>query len=155
IPLIPLELSEALQWLQGLDTDQRALQDLFAKLGGLPLALAQAKAYIQRTRQRDAQYNLKTYLEDLEKNPDVLWKAKGVDRHEQSLAKTWALSLSGLREENPLAEKWLNISAYLTPDGIPQSWVQSWLQTQGLDENECKMQGDTVLDTLLSYSLIR
>jgi tetratricopeptide (TPR) repeat protein len=79
------------------------------------------------------------------------------ERYEHVFVSAWQRMLEKLKEESPIAVKWLEICAHLNSDDIPQEWLADWLDKQdgGSDsfpelENERK-----IIKVLLELSLIR
>jgi len=98
-------------------TDWQAAVRLAQELGGLPLALDQAGAYLEET-----QCGLQQYL-DLYRNhrTDLLRHRGGVvTDHPDSVATTWSLSFAQVEQCNPLAADLLRVCAWLHPDAIPE-----------------------------------
>jgi tetratricopeptide (TPR) repeat protein len=88
---------------------------LARELGGLPLALEQAAAYILRHRVTFA-----VYLERLRQNRAQLLKeeAEGATRYPKSVAETWLVSEQQL---SLAARAVLRLAAFLAPDDIPRA----------------------------------
>jgi Tetratricopeptide repeat len=96
------------------DTDRRAALELSIELGGLPLALEQAAAYVQATLTGLARYLL-------------LFRARMADLldrgfaagHPATVAATLGLALSRLEQEAPTAVGLLRLLAFLAPEPVP------------------------------------
>jgi tetratricopeptide (TPR) repeat protein len=87
------------------------------KLGGLPLALDQAGAYLEETGTDLAGY---WYLYQQHRT-DLLRERRGlVADHPSPVATTWLLSFQKVEEKNPAAADLLRVCAYLAPDAIPE-----------------------------------
>jgi tetratricopeptide (TPR) repeat protein len=92
--------------------------DALAKaLGDLPLALAQAGAYIETNRTTFAEY-----LELFQSRRTELWE----DEHpplgySRTVATTWSLAMDQVRQDSPAGVDLLNLCAFLGPDDIPQT----------------------------------
>ncbi|MFE5595753.1 FxSxx-COOH system tetratricopeptide repeat protein [Streptomyces sp. NPDC056549] len=106
-------------------TDQ--IDSLAADLGYLPVALAQAAAYIIDTNLACASYReLLTYrirkLADLLPEPDAL-----PDDQTVTMAATWSLSIERANQIRPagLARPMLQLAAFLDPNGIPATVLTS------------------------------
>jgi tetratricopeptide (TPR) repeat protein len=87
------------------------------ELGGLPLALDQAGAYLEATGTA-----LATYQQIYQQHRTTLLaqrQAQGAD-HPESVASTWSLSFARVEEANPAAADLLRLSAYLAPDAIAE-----------------------------------
>jgi tetratricopeptide (TPR) repeat protein len=86
------------------------------ELGGLPLALDQAGAYLEASGTP-----LATYQQIYQRHrKDLLAerRAQGAD-HPEPVASTWSLSFARVEETNPAAADLLRLGAYLAPDAIP------------------------------------
>jgi tetratricopeptide (TPR) repeat protein len=96
--------------------EPEAAGELAEALGNLPLALAQAAAYIN-TRSM----TIRTYLE-LYRDPELarMLLDTGLDSAEYpvSVARTWLLSFTQLFDERPAAVELLRLCAFLDPDDI-------------------------------------
>src|SRR5205085_8192214 len=89
-------------------------------LGGLPLALDQAGAYIEETG-----CSVNEYLE--------LYKSHGITLlnerrslapdHPEGVVSTLWLSIEKVRQANPLAVEFLRFCAFLHPDAIPEELI--------------------------------
>ena len=91
---------------------------LSRELGGLPLALDQAGAYLAATGigvQKYRQLYQDWYLELVKEYPSLV-----VD-YPDSVVTTWSLSFTRVEEKNPAAADLLRICAYLAPDAIPET----------------------------------
>jgi Tetratricopeptide repeat/NB-ARC domain len=112
-------------------------------LGGLPLALEHAAAYI---RTRRFSYGL--YLEKLRENPRAsLTRVPFGNRPDTAVAKTWNVTMDLIARDNPLALKILQICAYYAADAIPRDL----LAPLGADDPAAV---DDALALLAAYSMI-
>src|SRR6266567_4988533 len=87
------------------------------ELGGLPLALDQAGAYLEATGTA-----LAAYQQIYQQHRTVLLaqrRAQGAD-HPEPVASTWSLSFKRVEAMNPAAADLLRLCAYLAPDAIPE-----------------------------------
>ena len=87
------------------------------ELGGLPLALDQAGAYLEATGTM-----LATYQQIYQRHRTVLLaqrRAQGSD-HPEPMASTWSLSFARVEAMNPAAADLLRLCAYLAPDAIAE-----------------------------------
>ena len=96
---------------------QTAVQ-LAQELGGLPLALDQAGAYLEETR-----CGLQHYLELYRSHrADLLHHRGGVTLdHPDSVATTWSLSFAQIEQRSARAADLLRLCAVLHPDAIPEA----------------------------------
>jgi tetratricopeptide (TPR) repeat protein len=87
------------------------------ELGGLPLALDQAGAYIEETG-----CGLASYLDLYRQRSSELLKMRGAtaSEHIESVAATFALSFDRLASASPAAADLLRFCALLHPDAIPE-----------------------------------
>jgi tetratricopeptide (TPR) repeat protein len=95
------------------------------ELGGLPLALDQAGAYLEATGAA-----LAAYHQIYQQHRTALLaqrRAQGAD-HPEPVATTWSLSFTRVEETNPAAADLLRLCAYLAPDAIPEE-----ILTQGAE----------------------
>nr|VFJ75517.1 MAG: NB-ARC domain-containing protein [Candidatus Kentron sp. FW] len=93
-----------------------ALAELLAELGGLPLALEQARAYLRETGSRVGQY---LALFRGHRSRLLAHRAPG-SQAEVTVATTWKLAFQRIMEEMPEAEAFLNLCAFLAPEDIPR-----------------------------------
>ncbi len=137
------------------EADRATAEALVQELGGLPLALDQAGAYIEETN-----CSLSQYLSLYQTRRASLLKRRGglVDDHPQPVAKTWSLSFERVEQANPLASELLRFCAFLYPEDIPEDLITQnaaqlgpVLQAIG---TEPLALGDA-LAALLNYSLMR
>ena len=96
------------------DPDERAAGELAAELGGLPLALEQAAAYIHATGD-----SLAGYLASFrQRRADLLGRGEpaGYDR---TVASTWALAFDRLMPTEEGAVGLLRLLAFCAPEAVP------------------------------------
>jgi hypothetical protein len=88
--------------------------ELAAELGDLPLAAAQAAAYLEQTGLAPAHYlhRFRSRRASLLAKGDVLG-------YQGRLDTTWTLSLERLRTDSPAAVQLLELAAFLAPEPIP------------------------------------
>ncbi len=100
------------------DIDRSKAQEIASIMGNLPLALAQAGAYIERT-----QCGLSGYLERYQKRRAILLKERSglASDHPEPVATTWSLSFERVEQVNPAAADLLRLCAFLHPDAIPEA----------------------------------
>jgi hypothetical protein len=95
---------------------RKAALDLAELMGGLPLALEQAGAYIETTGRGVAGYLklYEQYRETIQRNQygDILY-------YRSAVAFAWNLARLVVKLENPAALELLHLCAYLAPDAIP------------------------------------
>ena len=125
------------------------------ELGGLPLALDQAGAYIEKM-----QCSLPDYLQLYREHRADLLKERGglVPDHPEPVATTWSLSFSKIEQTNPAAADLLRLCAFLHPDAIPEEII-----TEGAEHLGPQLQAaatnplawNLAINAPLSYSLLR
>ncbi len=101
------------------DVDRRAALELAAELGGLPLALEQAAAYVQFGVDSLAEY-LSLFRQ---RRADVLRRAAPAEDSQaadsQTVATTWRLAFDNLRHAAPCAVGLLRLLAFCASEAIP------------------------------------
>jgi Tetratricopeptide repeat len=96
------------------DLDRRAALQLADELGGLPLALEQAAAYIQASGG-----SLADYLESfLRRRADLLDRGKPIG-YSATVATTWRLAFEDVQQTAPGAAGLLRLLAFCAPEAIP------------------------------------
>jgi hypothetical protein len=96
------------------DPDRAAAEELAAELGGLPLALEQAAAYMLASG-----IPMPRYLAEYRKRQaEVLTRGEATG-HPETVAATLALALSGLADTDPAAVGLLRLLAFLAPEPVP------------------------------------
>ncbi len=90
------------------------------ELGGLPLALDQAGAYLEETGASPVEY-LQLYERY---RTELLKERRGlVTDHPEPVATTWSLSFARIEERSPAAADLLRLCAFLAPDAIPEEII--------------------------------
>ncbi|HDN26715.1 MAG TPA: tetratricopeptide repeat protein [Thioploca sp.] len=98
-------------------TEQKVAEEITQQLGGLPLALEQAGAYIRETQCGLAGY-LERYYTYAVKPLEKLGARATEHDHQAVVMTTWALSFEKIAHENPAAADLLRLCAFLHPDQI-------------------------------------
>ncbi|MFL5591897.1 MAG: FxSxx-COOH system tetratricopeptide repeat protein [Ktedonobacteraceae bacterium] len=100
--------------------DRLKAREIVQEMGGLPLALDQAGAFIEET-----QCGLVGYLQLYRTRQANLLKRRGklVTDHPDSVATTWSLSFEKVEQANPVAADLLRLCAFLDPDAIPEEII--------------------------------
>jgi transcriptional regulator with XRE-family HTH domain/tetratricopeptide (TPR) repeat protein len=149
---LPPETSRSLLLQRTGQDDAKAAGTVAEALGGLPLALTQAAAYLEVSGRDLASYAelLRTRLIDLmaEARPDD---------YPWTVATTWRLSFELLEDECPAAAALLRLCAFLAPDDIPISVLQAGAHE--LDEDLREVLTDDIgldrsVGALRRYSLV-
>jgi tetratricopeptide (TPR) repeat protein/cellulose biosynthesis protein BcsQ len=133
--------------------DTEAATALAEAFGDLPLALAQAAAYIDATG-----LSLSAYLQRLKTHFNVLLSRGDVGPdYPQTVATTWELAFQALQETQPATIDLLRLCAFLAPDAIPNALLRGnpltlpeALGTVVADD----LQWDEALVALRRYALI-
>ncbi len=147
--------AEAVEFLRkrtGQD-DPPATTNLAAALGGLPLALEQAAAYIEQTGK-----SLTDYLLLFEQRHQELLSRPGAPPdYPHTVAATWSLSFEHVHAQEPAGAALLSLCSFLAPTPIPialltagASLLPGALTPAMTDE----VRRDEVLGTLRRYSLV-
>ena len=147
-----LSLEVALE--QSSAANRSAADEVVRALGGLPLALDQAGAYIEESK-----CGLSRYLELLQMQQTELLKRRGkfTSGHPESVTTTFSLSFEKVQQTNPIAVELLRLCAFLYPEDIPEE-----ILTKGAVKFMPMLQPfeatplafDEALGELLKYSLI-
>ena len=107
--------------LEQASAEERAqAETLVAAMGGLPLALDQAGAYIEETN-----CGLSGYLELYRTHRTHLLQRRstGPSAHPEPVAVTWRLAFLKVEQANPAAADLLRFCAFLAPDAIPEAMI--------------------------------
>jgi len=135
--------------------ESMAAQELVAVLGGLPLALDQAGAYVEETP-----CSLQDYLALYQVRRAELLSRRGepaID-HPASVVTTWSLSFEQVERANGTAADLLRLCAFLHPDVIPEELLRQG--TEFLGERLAAGEADAfqfheALRVLSTYSLLK
>ena len=134
--------------------------DLLHTLDYIPLAIAQAAAYINRR----ARITISSYLDEFRANYKkreyfLNWDAGDLRRDKSasnSVVTTWQMSFERIRQERPSAAELLLLMSFFNPQGIPVSTLRNYSRT--IARPGCKDEADSAFeddfDTLHAYSLI-
>jgi tetratricopeptide (TPR) repeat protein len=136
-------------------TDIATAGEICEELGGLPLALDQAGAFIE-----EVQCGLLDYQQRYRTRRTRLLKRRGgiVVDHPDPVATTWSLSFEKVEQRSPIAADLLRLCAVLHPDAIPLELITKGAHHLGLTlasvaEDDIAL--DEAIATLGAYSLIR
>ncbi len=166
VPVLAPE--EAFNWLCQLahrpvemltETEKEAVKNLLYKLGYLPLAIAQAAAYLRA----NPDVTIATYLAQFVTllSDKTLAEGEAVEGDMYSrlvVSSTWNISLQEIKKNiaHPeLADRLLGACAYLAPRNIPLSILELWFKQK--DQNEDPIANywlDEYVGQLLRYSLV-
>ncbi|WP_438290358.1 FxSxx-COOH system tetratricopeptide repeat protein [Streptomyces sp. HUAS TT7] len=100
--------------VQNPDLPARDAGQVAEALGDLPLAVAQAAAWLEQSAMP-----VETYLELLSTQLATTLEQESATAYPRSAAATWLLSLRAVRESNPAAAQLLELCAFFGPDPIP------------------------------------
>src|SRR6266700_1511772 len=146
-PDAPLEQAEASERTIALSITQ--------ELGGLPLALDQAGAYIEETH-----CSMADYLQLSRSQRAELLKARGglVPDHPEPVATTWSLSFAQVQKRSAAAADLLRVCAFLHPDAIPEEIITKSAAAlgpnlQAVASNPLSL--NQAIGVLLAYSLLK
>lgn len=132
-----------------------AVAELVRAMGGLPLALDQAGAYIEATH-----CSPQAYLGLFHARRAALLKLRGAGSHDhpESVSTTFALAITMTVKHHPAVQDLLCVCALLHPDGIPEelfrqgaSHLGAQLEAIGRDE----LEWNQVMSIACSYSLLQ
>jgi tetratricopeptide (TPR) repeat protein len=141
---------------QAKQADQEVARAICEELGGLPLALDQAGAYIEETGCGLPEYH-QLYQQH---RAALLAERRGelVDDHPFPVATTWYLSFQQVEQQNPAAADLLSLCAFLAPDAIPEEMITGGTEVLGpvlgsISSDQLRM--NEIVEELLRFSLIR
>ncbi len=134
--------------------DEAIAREITEELGGLPLALDQAGAYIEET-----QCSLLDYQQRYRTRRRYLLQRRGktAPGHPDSVATTWSLSFEKVEQKDPRAAEVLRLCAFLHPDAVPVDLIIQGAEHLGpsiasVAEDDVGL--DEAIATLGTYSLI-
>lgn len=130
--------------------EDEKIAELVKVLGYLPLALAQAAAYIKQHS-----ISVTDYLKLYKERCDILLADPNLPpghKHEP-VAITWRLNFEAIHQKNPKAARLLQLISFLHPDSIPIFLLQYILFNEVKTGNEITL--NQRLNVLQDYSLIK
>jgi tetratricopeptide (TPR) repeat protein len=142
--------------LEQAEASERAIAlQITQELGGLPLALDQAGAYIEETHS-----SLADYLQLYRSERTDLLKARGglVPDHPEPVATTWSLSFAQVQARSAAAADLLRACAFLHPDAIPEEIITEGAAELGPNVQvvtQSPLAFNQAIGVLLSYSLLK
>ncbi|MBP9729687.1 MAG: tetratricopeptide repeat protein [Gammaproteobacteria bacterium] len=154
---------ESIQLIQSLihrkivDTEEKAAKELVNMLGCLPLAIAQASAYIHETH-----ITIIDYLNLYQSHEQALLEDSTLPEGTNSLpiAATWNISLEAMAKEAKekheplLALALLNVCAYLAPEKISRHLLLTWFKESYPKLTSPELVLPKLIAQLWRYSLI-
>jgi RecA/RadA recombinase len=126
VPVLATDVAAGFLVNRTSDPDRQAAAGLAEALGGLPLALEQAAAYMQATGT-----SLARYLRLFQKRRADLLARGDTPEHPADVAATLGLALSRLEKEAPAAAGLLRLLACLAPEPVPLTLLLSDAQAPG------------------------
>ena len=105
---------------QALPDEQILALQLTQELGGLPLALDQAGAYVEATRISLQQYQ---QLYQHQRRDLLNERRSRLADHPEPVATTWSLAFQRVQERSAAAADLLRLCAFLAPDAIPEELI--------------------------------
>ncbi len=135
-------------------TDREIAMQIVQELGGLPLALDQAGAYIEETACR-----LSEYLSLYQRQKSTFLKRRGglIADHPAPVATTWLISFDHIKRSKPIATEILRLCAFLYPDSIPEEILTTGLSSMESlrDEITTPLIFNDALEALCAYSFVK
>jgi hypothetical protein len=120
VPVLGVDVAASFLVSRTGDPDERTATDLAEELGGLPLALEQAGAYIQATGTTLTEY-LSMFWD---RRADLLARGEAAG-HPETVTATLALALSRLETGAPAAAGLLRLLACMAPEPVPLAMLLS------------------------------
>ena len=114
VPVLDIDVAADFLTARTGDPDKSAARELAGELGGLPLALEQAAAYVQATGT-----SLTRYLPLFRDRQAELLARGEAAGHPMDVAATLGLALSSLAEATPVAAGLMRLLAFLAPEPVP------------------------------------
>ena len=133
--------------------DTAAAHAVAEALGGLPLALEQAAAYIEVTGR-----SLASYAALLRTRMSALLREGKPDDYPHTVATTWSLSFARLQREHPASADLLRLCAFLAPDDLPTAVLAegaSELPEHLRESLTDEVGSDRIMTALRGYSLVQ
>ncbi len=143
LQLEPFSEGEGMQFINHLEGSEEDQLNLVNYVKGNPLALHQGAFLI-----KECQISIRDYLDKIDKL-SATWKL------EDPFLTITLSGLQHLKENDSLAYRWLQISAFLDPTEIPELWLKNWLIQEKYDIDLVDSQVKTILITLQKYGFIR
>jgi tetratricopeptide (TPR) repeat protein len=135
--------------------DQKTSKLLLDQLERLPLAIAQAAAYIRETRISLGKY-LELFRECDQNQLELLSHGQAVpnaivsESPTRAVMTTWKITMDKIQRESPLSMKLLQLISYLDPAKIPEDLIRS----ASFLENESSVHLSKALGSLLNFGLL-
>jgi tetratricopeptide (TPR) repeat protein len=164
-----MELDEAIALVKNIyeptdDSEDNDIIALVEKLGRLPLAIAQAAAYLKAQRQTVAAYLLLYDAKRTGMLSDDTLRERWSKKEHEPVAVTWLLTIAELRKTVPDSETILQFCAYFANRDIPYYILRACLYEASQNEEEkAEQQGEKrypqqafwqLLTVIRQYSLL-
>jgi tetratricopeptide (TPR) repeat protein len=123
LPVPTMKTTEVMEFLlkRAPSVDETGAKALAEALGGLPLALEHAGAYVE-----ECSASFSGYLElFLRRQKDILGRAQAPVGYEATVATTWEISFAEVEKGSEAAGQLMNLCAFLAPDDIGREMLQS------------------------------
>jgi tetratricopeptide (TPR) repeat protein/DNA-binding XRE family transcriptional regulator len=148
-----LDMESSLDQAQAVD---RAAAELIVReMGGLPLAIVQAGAYVEETGCSLADY-LRLYATH---RADLLARhSRFLLDYPDTVATTWSLSFQQIEQQSPAAADLLRLCSFLAPDAIPEELLGRGAAELGAVLGAAASDAfklNEALEVLRRYSLVR
>ena len=137
------------------DADLTQAEEISGSLGGLPLGIDQAGAYIEETS-----LGLSGYFDLYQTKQRELLQRRGnpTTGHPEPVMATWSLSFAKVEQANGAAADLLRLCAFLYPDAIPEGIINNKIfdLSPGLhiiSTDPLKL--NDAIEELLKFSLVR
>ena len=145
VPVLDTEVAAGFLVNRTGDADRASARKLADQLGGLPLALEQAAAYVQATGT-----TLAGYLPLFRARQAELLARGEAAGHPADVAATLGLALSRLAGEAPAAARLARVLAFLAPEPVPLTLLLAGEQAAGLLSREVAATVGPVLGDLVA-----
>jgi tetratricopeptide (TPR) repeat protein len=133
--------------------DMAVADKLGALLGGLPLAMEQASAYMSRRGTP-----VEIYIQLFEAQQKELWQHETPPKnYRATVTTTWEMAFKQIQQTQPVAKDLLNLFSFFAPDAIPLSIIKTFVSELPPSAREVVIQPlalEDCLAALNSYSLI-
>ncbi|HYP39092.1 MAG TPA: FxSxx-COOH system tetratricopeptide repeat protein [Chloroflexia bacterium] len=134
--------------------DEASARTLSEELGGLPLALAQAGAYIEANG-----VTIEHYLELFQLRREDLWAGEQgpLDYDKRTVSITLSLAIKQVETKAPASMDLLHLCAFLGPDDIPRSMLsggKEYLPEQLGETVADELKMNKAIEALRHYSLV-
>lgn len=131
--------------------DNEAIVAIGEALGGLPLALDQAAAYVEETR-----CGWRHFLQVFQAQPLYLLGERNAHaEHPASVTKTFALAFANVQQKNRVAADLLLLCTFLAPDAIPEEILTASIADSVQSMAAAVLQFNAAMRDLLTYALIQ